>query len=420
MTREGKRVQYRDWMTDPADVTSLLSWTSSMLGIQYRSIEADFAHFSFDPRELPALLFSGHNHFTLPDEVRAQLERYVLDGGTIIGDACCGWKDFNESFHEEMAAIFRDRPLYKLLPDDPIFSTYYKLGDFEYQKGDGSRNVDKPCLEGISVGCRLGVIHSPADLTCGWDGHDHPRGTRVVMEQSRQIGANYITYLLGNYQLGRFLSSTKVYHEATAPTRDDFVLAQLVHEGDWDPDPSAIHNLLRHARDNSTLEVKFNRVSARAKDPRITAYPLLYMTGHFEFVWDEEDVQRLRKYLVAGGMLLADACCGRMAFDQAFRRAIGKVLPEHKLEPLPADHPLYDLHYDTRTTRFTERTKEDYGDLSAPALEGISLDGRLAVVYSRFDLGNGWEQFPHPYSYGYETEDALKLGTNLLVYAVTH
>ena len=164
-----------------------------------------------------------------------------------------------------MASIFPQRPLSKLLPDDPIFATYYKLGDFEYQKGDGTRNVDKPCLEGISVGCRLGVIYSPADLTCGWDGHDHPRGTRVVMDQARQIGANYITYLLGNYQLGRFLSSTKVYHEAEAPTRDDFVLAQLIHEGDWDPDPSAVHNLLRYARDNSTLEVKFNRVSVRAR-----------------------------------------------------------------------------------------------------------------------------------------------------------
>jgi hypothetical protein len=242
----------------------------------------------------------------------------------------------------------------------------------------------------------------------------------VVIDQARQIGANFITYLLGNYQLGRFLSSTKVYHEAAAPTRDDFVLAQLIHEGDWDPDPSAVHNLLRYARDNSTLEVKFNRVSIRVKDPRINTHPLLYMTGHYEFVWDDEDTQRLRKYLTAGGMLLADACCGRLAFDQAFRKAIGKVLPEHKLEILPADHPLYDMLFTVRTAQYTPRTREDFGDVSLPTLEGISLDGRLAVVYSRFDLGNGWEQFPHPYSYGYESEDALRLGTNLLVYAVTH
>jgi len=420
VTREGKRVKYRDWMTDPADIKSLLSWTNSKLGIEYRAVEADTSHFSFDPREIPALLLTGHNHFSFADDVRAELARYVLDGGTIIGDACCGWNDFNESFREEMAAIFPHRPLHKLLPDDPLFSTYYKLGDFQYQEADGSKHDGEPCVEGILVGCRLGVIYSPVDMTCGWDGHEHPRGKRVAINQARQIGANYITYLLGNYQLARFLSTTKVYHEASAPTRDDFVMAQIMHEGDWDPDPSAVHNLLRHARDNSTMEVKFKRVNVRLTDPRVATFPLLYMTGHYEFVWDEKEIERLRKYLAAGGMLVADACCGRLAFDQAFRHAMADVLPEHELEPLSADHPLYTMHYDVQEARYTQRAREDFGDLTAPTLEGISLDGRLAVVYSRFDLGNGWEQFPHPYSYGYESEDALKLGTNLLVYAVTH
>ncbi len=420
VVRQGKRVQYRDWMTDPADMKSLLLWTNNKLGIQYRSVESDFTHFSYDPRELPALLFSGHSHFVLTDQARAKLARYVLDGGTIIGDACCGWKDFNESFRHEMELIFPDRPLHTLLPDDPIFSTYYKLGDFEYQKDDGSRYRAEPCLEGIEVGCRLGVIYSPTDLTCGWDGHDHPRGLRVTIGQARQIGANYITYLLGNYQLGRFLSSTKIYYEATAPSRDDFVMAQLIHEGDWDPDPSAVHNLLRFARDNSTLQVKFKRVNVRPQDPRIANYPLLYMTGHYEFVWNDEQTRRLRKYLQAGGMMLVDACCGRMAFDQAFRHAIAKVFPDRELETLPADHPLYQVLYEVGKVHYTDRTTEDFGELSAPTLEGISLDGRLAVVYSRFDLGNGWEHFPHPYSYGYGSEDAMKLGTNVLVYAVTH
>ncbi|MGD9127385.1 MAG: DUF4159 domain-containing protein, partial [Planctomycetia bacterium] len=112
-TRDGKRVKYRDWMTDPADVNTLLGWTNDKLGIQYRSIESDFNHFSFDPRELPALLFAGHNKFTLTDEIRESLARYVMDGGMIIADACCGWKDFTESFRREIELIFPGRPLRK-------------------------------------------------------------------------------------------------------------------------------------------------------------------------------------------------------------------------------------------------------------------------------------------------------------------
>jgi hypothetical protein len=418
--RGDQRVQYRDWMTDPSDLDSLLAWTNQKLGIHYGKAEADFEHFSFDPRELPALLFAGHNSFRLADDVREQLARYVLDGGMIIGDACCGWKDFNDAFRREIQAIFPNRPMRKLTPDDPLLSSYYKLSNFTYQKADGSKYEEAPCLEGITVGCRLAVVYSPVDLTCGWDGHDHPRGLRVAIDQSRQIGANYVTYLLGSYQLGRFLSSTKFYHEADAASRDDFIFAQLVHDGDWDPDPSAVHNLLKHVRDNSTLTIKFKKVSVKPKDQRAMGYPLLYMTGHNEFHWTDEERTWLQHYLKAGGMLLADACCGRLAFHLAFQREISKVLPDYQLEPIPLDHPLYHAHYDIGKVQYTPRVAEDFGTLSGPSLSGISLDGRLAVVYSRFDLGNGWEQFPHPYAYGYSDKHALALGTNVIVTAVTH
>ena len=127
-----------------------------------------------------------------------------------------------------------------------------------------------------------------------------------------------------------------------------------------------------------------------------------------------------QRYLKAGGLLVADACCGRVAFDAAFRRELAKALPESRLERLPADHPLYHCHNDITRVEYTPRVREDYGPFDTPELEGISIDGRLAVIYSKFDLGNGWEQFPHAYSYGVKDDYALQLGTNILVYAVTH
>jgi hypothetical protein len=181
-----------------------------------------------------------------------------------------------------------------------------------------------------------------------------------------------------------------------------------------------VYNLLKYARDNSTLEVKFKREQVSAKDPKAATYPLLYITGHHDFAFSEDDTKSLKKYLEAGGLLLADACCGRLAFDAAFRREIAKVLPSTKLEKLPAEHPLYHSHYDIKQVDYTPRVREDFGQLSAPELEGISLDNKLAVIYSRFDLGNGWEQFPHAYSYGYKDESALQIGTNVIVFAITH
>ncbi|MHB8899904.1 MAG: DUF4159 domain-containing protein, partial [Thermoguttaceae bacterium] len=145
ITRDGQRTMYRDWMTDPADVDTLLKWTSEKLGISYRSIETDLATFSYDPTELPALLIAGHNQFEFGQDTRQALARYVADGGMILADACCGWNDFADSFRREMELIFPGRPLHKMLPEEPVFSSYYKLGSFTYKNGDGTEYQDAPC-----------------------------------------------------------------------------------------------------------------------------------------------------------------------------------------------------------------------------------------------------------------------------------
>ena len=148
---------------------------------------------------------------------------------------------------------------------------------------------------------------------------------------------------------------------------------------------------------------------------------MLYITGHREFAWTAEEAAALRRYLKAGGMLLADACCGRLAFDAAFRREIAKALPESKLERLPADHPLYHCPQRHQAGGVHAAGARGFRPTRTPRnWKASRIDNRLAVIYSRFDLGNGWEQFPHPYSYGLSDDSALKIGTNVLVFAVTH
>ena len=84
---------------------------------------------------MPVLLLAGHNQFELTDDVRQRLARYVMDGGTILGDACCGWNDFADRFRREMELIFPGRPLRKLPPEEPVYSSYYKLGELDLQAG---------------------------------------------------------------------------------------------------------------------------------------------------------------------------------------------------------------------------------------------------------------------------------------------
>jgi hypothetical protein len=53
-------------------------------------------------------------------------------------------------------------------------------------------------------------------------------------------------------------------------------------------------------------------------------------------------------------------------------------------------------------------------------LEGITIGGTTPVIYCPFGLGGGWRGFDHPYALDIASEDAMKLGVNILLYSMTH
>jgi hypothetical protein len=146
------------------------------------------------------------------------------------------------------------------------------------------------------------------------------------------------------------------------------------------------------------------------------------MTGLHDFQLNEVETRTLSGYLRGGGLLVADAGCGRKAFDAAFRREMKKVLPGAKFEPLPADSPVYSAAGGgpMKKALYSPMLRKNRPELQAPSLEGITVGGKLTVIYSRYGLGDGWQGEHCPYALCYESRDALNLGLNILVYAMSH
>jgi hypothetical protein len=233
------------------------------------------------------------------------------------------------------------------------------------------------------------------------------------------MGVNLIAYALAYLPLGKYLSTTKVYYESEERARGDFVFAQVRHAGDWDPDPSAAANLLRSVAALTSATVKFKRISVTL-DQDLSGVPFLYLTGHEDFRLSAAQAANLRRFLESGGFLLADACCGRQAFDLAFRREIRKALPDHPLVPLPPDHPVFTSHLVIEKVGYTPRLGQERPGFDRPEMEGVTVGGALRVLYSHYDLGNGWEGIDHPFTRGLRAGDALKIGVNAIAYAMTH
>lgn len=192
-------------------------------------------------------------------------------------------------------------------------------------------------------------------------------------------------------------------------------IAQLQYDGggDWYANPSGLPNLLEAIRERTGLPITdTRRQTVRLTSPKLRDFPYLYLTGHGNIRFSEEEVRALREYLLSGGFLHADDNYG---LDESFRREIKRVFPDKELVEIPADHPIYHTLYD-----FPNGLPKIHLHDGKPAQGfGIFHEGRLVVFYSyESDLGNGWEN-PDVHGDPPEArEAALRMGVNLFLYAL--
>jgi hypothetical protein len=411
-----------DWATDQNDINNLLIWMESKLKVNFTYEEKKFSELKLDAERLPMIYRTGHNAFTLSTTERNAIREYVLNGGFIVFDTCCGKKEFADSVRKEMAAIFPERPLQVLPPDHPLYRCYYDVSLVRYSPATGISQPAPPPLEGIDIGCRTGVVFSPIDLSCGWDMHTHQACAGVYAEDSLKLGANLIAYATSTKAMAVSLAESRIYVDRDNSKADKFRIGQVMHTGQWDSDPAGLSTLLDTVSGTTSLKVSFATHPLKLDSRDLSTFPFIYMTGHNDFRLTDAEVAALREYLKAGGFLMADACCGRKAFDVAFRREMKRVFADRDLQPIPTSHPIFSIRHPIRSVNYSQAAVVQRGanNPGVPALEGITINNELAVIYSPFDMGCGWEFKPHPYGIGYESRDAVALGVNIVMYAVTH
>jgi hypothetical protein len=351
----------------------------------------------------------------------------------MIFDACCGRKEFAQAARREIKAIFPDHPLKQVPLDHPVYNCYYqnaglvRFTPHSLQQVSSLQSPGPARIEGVEIACRMVVVLSPHDLSCGWDMHTHalPGGTHIESADALKIGANLMAYATATRDISVSLAKAKAYVDAEKTKTDKFRVGQLVHEGDWDPDRVGLQNLLDTVGQTTAMKISFATEPVRPVAEHLSKYPFIYMTGHADFTWKPAEAAAMRQYLGNGGFLLVDACCGRQKFDLAFRREIAKVLPSPagkagRLQVLPATHPVYSTYHKIGKVALTEaaHSRALAGWTDKPKLLGASVNGRLAVVYSPLALNVGWRVRPVPYAAGYAPKDALRIGVNAVIYAM--
>lgn len=154
----------------------------------------------------PLLYLHGRYGFALDQNEQQKLRTYLQQGGVLFADACCGAREFDESFRRLAAQLFPGQPLKRIPVDHELFarSTGYELREVRFRQPIDSQTKtvkerimrQAPEIEGIEVDGRLVVLYSPHDLSCAIEHGDRIACPGYVAEDAVRLGLNIVWYSL--------------------------------------------------------------------------------------------------------------------------------------------------------------------------------------------------------------------------------
>jgi hypothetical protein len=177
-----------------------------------------------------------------------------------------------------------------------------------------------------------------------------------------------------------------------------------------------------------------NHLVVQLTDDALFNCPMIQMEDVGTMRLSDEEVVRLRAYLLKGGFLYVDDFWGDWAWEQ-WAEEIGRVLPpsEYPIRDIAPSHQLFrqmfvidklpQIPSINSWMRMGGATSERGEESAVPDIRGISdKNGRLMVVMTHdTDISDAWEREGEDPRYFYEfSPNGYAVGINVVIYALTH
>jgi len=114
---------------------------------------------------------------------------------------------------------------------------------------------------------------------------------------------------------------------------------------DWNSDPTAIPYVLYQFEQRTGLPTYVDNEGLNVATDELFEYPLIYITGHAGWQFNQAELDNVTKFLQRGGTILMDDCYPRRSsFTDAAASETSKLLPGSFLSPaIPTDTYVSDL-----------------------------------------------------------------------------
>lgn len=381
-----------------------------------------------DLHEAPVLFISGRDQLPLNDQQKQSLRAYVESGGFVFAEACqgdgCGDDvEFDKRFRELVAELFPGSALEPLPESHPIWNSHFKL----------LPSNNRPLL-GIQASCRTSLVYCPRNLAGLWELNQdawmagYPQVARDEIDYATRLGINVIAYATGR-QLNEKLDTPKILADnRVGPGSRLIQVPKLDHGGGADDAPNAWRNMLNRFEFDMQLPVDQSKILVPPELATLRKFPILFMHGRKNFEFSAAQRSDLKTYLNDGGFLFIDCICASKPFADAVRREFKAMYPEREFQLVPAESPIWTdryFGYDVRQVSVhipevnTEGAASTRERKSAPALESLQLEGgRIAVMFSPYDLSCAMENAAPSQCVGYSKDDASKIAVNVVLFAL--
>lgn len=354
-------------------------------------------------KHAPFLLISGTKAFTLEPDVRARLTQYIADGGTLIFHADLSSRAFASAARSEIEKILAATPwpLRELAEDHPLFSCQF--------------NLNQPGLRipvaAAADGPRLLAVLFEKDIAGAW----HQRQQQY--ERLFQLMANLRTYAAPPYQeLPRVLPQPQVATPRKAYL-GNLTVRRFAYRGDW---RGHFRLWERQAARIETLSgVRIEHIpTQRGEDiEAIKKADMLFVALRGQPEFTDEQIEQLRAYADAGGLVLIESTDGQQQGNAAVLQLMRRI-DIGKQSVIDAAHPLMTGAFPGGSALDNLKTSAAGATLltgsKVPPLLARTVDGELRVLACPFDLSAALDRHHIWQRVGLDVPSTERLVSNIL------
>lgn len=214
--------------------------------------------------------------------------------------------------------------------------------------------------------------------------------------------------------------------QQNGPPKTELVVARLRfgtngsigHRG-WSHNyPDSDRNLNAFVKRSTSIDVdEFSYEIVDLSDDRIFTFPFVYLSEPGEMLLSDREVTNLREFIMRGGTIIMDDFDGSWQWDQ-MESQVRRAFPDRGFIPVSEEHILFSAH------EYLENLQamSQYVPGGNITYHGIFTDdGRLAIMAGHNnDLANFWDWYGDGSMPLKPSTDAFRLGTNAVIYSMTH